>query len=616
LDTIKVLIEWGRGQVNSVDQDGNTPLHWAVSTANCDVIRYLVYRGSNVESRNTNNETPLNLAAKNFDVVRKFDGLDSEIESWYNKLNDKGIRERVYLAIVMNLINDSFANTEVINLKGETPVTLIKKGLDNSTEYSDEQKKFILESIEPLSGLNKSDLNIEILFEVCKNANLIQIDYVLDNLIPPKIQDVDGYTHLHWLIEKFSYHRNRNKSKLFKYENVVEKYLNLIESSYLIDLCENKLKNSIFMHAVMHGNQKLVELIVRKCGCDILSQTNGIGYTALKLASVNAHDKVVSFLVEMGADVNAVGSDMNGDTPLTLAVIQGNCSTIEYLCNNGSDVDKPDKIGFTPVSLAIDNWAVKDKPEKIPDKNSRIYFWYEQMKHIGFTDCIMLAVGCYLVNDRKAKLEMDYLKLASQRNIEKLQRYSGPSKFEPLRNVTEMLKLKIDTERQLKNLNQTQIDFLHRFIICHNSSSEIVYRNLNKPRGFCLVVNNFDVDGKDKRFGSEYDVEKLKELFDKLEYQVEELLDKDGYELLDNFQEFSKRKEMKYHDSLVIFIMSHGGPETIYGRDGVTIDIREIIKIFNNQNCPYMRGKPIVIFIQACRGGESIDTQNNKNLRQ
>jgi len=124
------------------------------------------------------------------------------------------------------------------------------------------------------------------------------------------------------------------------------------------------------------------------------------------------------------------------------------------------------------------------------------------------------------------------------------------------------------------------------------------------------------VGGKDKRFGSEHDVEKLKELFNKLDYQVEELLDKDGYELLDNFQEFSKRKEMKYHDSLVIFIMSHGGRDTIFGRDGLTINIREIIKIFNNENCLCMRGKPIIIFIQACRGGESIDTQNNKNLRQ
>lgn len=47
-------------------------------------------------------------------------------------------------------------------------------------------------------------------------------------------------------------------------------------------------------------------------------------------------------------------------------------------------------------------------------------------------------------------------------------------------------------------------------------------------------------------------------------------------------------------------------PGGIYGTDGKPIPIEQIVNYFNGSNCPSLRGKPKLFFIQACGGGESL----------
>ena len=53
----------------------------------------------------------------------------------------------------------------------------------------------------------------------------------------------------------------------------------------------------------------------------------------------------------------------------------------------------------------------------------------------------------------------------------------------------------------------------------------------------------------------------------------------------------------------VLCILSHGGDQTIYGTDGKSITVMELLKSFDNFNCVQMAGKPKIAIVQACQGG-------------
>lgn len=66
-------------------------------------------------------------------------------------------------------------------------------------------------------------------------------------------------------------------------------------------------------------------------------------------------------------------------------------------------------------------------------------------------------------------------------------------------------------------------------------------------------------------------------------------------------------------DCFVCCILTHGGPAKLYGCDGKTIQISDIVSKFGNKNCRGLEGKPKVFFFQACRGkkNDPIDTETD-----
>lgn len=73
-------------------------------------------------------------------------------------------------------------------------------------------------------------------------------------------------------------------------------------------------------------------------------------------------------------------------------------------------------------------------------------------------------------------------------------------------------------------------------------------------------------------------------------------------------RDFSQCNEHRYSDSTFLIMMSHGGPDGIYGinYDENEEDVFPVDKIFhylNSENCPGLIDKPKIILIQACRGG-------------
>ena len=58
-------------------------------------------------------------------------------------------------------------------------------------------------------------------------------------------------------------------------------------------------------------------------------------------------------------------------------------------------------------------------------------------------------------------------------------------------------------------------------------------------------------------------------------------------------------------DAFVLVLISHGDTGVIFGSDEITVRLETVFNEFDGANCIPLKGKPKIIVIQACQGGES-----------
>lgn len=130
-----------------------------------------------------------------------------------------------------------------------------------------------------------------------------------------------------------------------------------------------------------------------------------------------------------------------------------------------------------------------------------------------------------------------------------------------------------------------------------------VYKMDSNPRGLCVIINNENfANPKNKRYGSQKDVDSLKALFDFLGFLVEVEKDKTADEIKALMAKYSK--DARHGDCFVCCVMSHGNEIGVVGYDEQICPVNDITSPFDGDNCPALIGKPKVFFIQACRGCE------------
>ena len=126
---------------------------------------------------------------------------------------------------------------------------------------------------------------------------------------------------------------------LFSNFSFAGKIHNLVKKGDLIAI--QKLAES---EEYKNDKKKLAELINSE-------DNTGSGYTSLHLAVEEGHKGIVEFLIENGADVNARST--NYDISLHLAVEEGHKEIVELLIQKESDINAQDFWGMTPLHLAV-----------------------------------------------------------------------------------------------------------------------------------------------------------------------------------------------------------------------------------------------------------------------
>jgi len=129
----------------------------------------------------------------------------------------------------------------------------------------------------------------------------------------------------------------------------------------------------------------------------------------------------------------------------------------------------------------------------------------------------------------------------------------------------------------------------------------------SSPRGLALIINNIEFTYPDLfpyRKGANVDSENLAELFTQLGFKVETHLNLGRTDTFRVLIDFAARSEHKDADMAIVCILSHG---TQHGRvvaaDCMEFNIEvDILRRFNNDYCPDLKGKPKFFILQACRG--------------
>uniref|UniRef100_A0AAX7UH46 Ion transport domain-containing protein n=1 Tax=Astatotilapia calliptera TaxID=8154 RepID=A0AAX7UH46_ASTCA len=102
---------------------------------------------------------------------------------------------------------------------------------------------------------------------------------------------------------------------------------------------------------------------------DIINLTDGACQTPLHRATIFDHTELAEYLISLGADINS--TDCKGNSPLLLATSCGAWKTVALLLSKGANVNVRDKCGCNFLHLAIlQPKGLKNLPEEVLQLNS------------------------------------------------------------------------------------------------------------------------------------------------------------------------------------------------------------------------------------------------------
>lgn len=328
LNVLKMLVH--QGGLNIKDSSGRTPLHYAAQTGHLEMVKFLIYQGANVDSRNYDGHTALHLAAweDHLGVVECLVKMHADIN-----VRDNAGRTALHFAV----LRDKF----------DTVKFLAEHGGDGNINDKDGRTALHLAALNgQLNTVNflvkcNVDVNIndkygrKVLHVAALSGQLNTVKFLSGLYNDINIRDNDGSTALHLAV-------SRDQLDTVKYLVKIGAGTNII----------NNQGNAPLHLAALNGNVDIIKFLSEYDVGGVCIRGN-YGRTALHFAALSGHLDSVKYLVEFEVDVNI--TDDNEYTPLHVAALNGKLDTIKFFADHDVDVYIEDKFGRTALHLAALN---------------------------------------------------------------------------------------------------------------------------------------------------------------------------------------------------------------------------------------------------------------------
>jgi ankyrin repeat protein len=340
--------------VNAVDLDGKTPLHYAAEQKDAQLAAFFISLGANPNVTDNLGQTPLGICINNNDAkvaeVLATGGVDihqpvpiednaiasvlamqrspSVFSAIINPITvnttDKSGRTVLHIAVIAG---NETAVTDILKISTSSIALINKKDNDdkNSVDYA----------------LERPDSRIHISIA----EQLILAGGYCDNAI---------FSYFGPAVRSGNYNIRRNEGLAPIHFAVIENHMGLI--TFLldkkVDLNIKTTSGATALHeAARIGNKDVIALLIKN-DADVNAK-DAKGNTPLHVGiPANVYLDILGMLIANGADVNL--RDEHGDTPLHIAImLNRSAESIQLLLNSESDVHIRNINGKTPLYIAV-----------------------------------------------------------------------------------------------------------------------------------------------------------------------------------------------------------------------------------------------------------------------
>ncbi len=339
-ELVRLLLEW-RANPNLPNKDGRTPLHHAVSGGHKDVVIGLLAAGADPDPLDKERWTPLHYATtRNLTEI-----VDVLLRNGAN-VNQRTVMENT--ALHMSVAHPEIVR-ELLKYKPET-------GPGDDT------------GLTPLhiAVMERHTKTVDLLVE--KNRNLIHI------------RDKDGYTPLDMSIEPDYYKTEIFKTLWLKRlkrgfscntqgdgdfdtimyalsRGILEVVRLILKYSPAVAASKNSERFSVLHQAAKYNRLAIMDMLVQAIGDrDVNGPSNDgrrpLHYVAHYATDDAGFEKTIWKLIDLGAEVNAV--DSNGQTALHSAAGNGQSKIVTCLLEAGADPNIRNQLNtYTPLHCAV-----------------------------------------------------------------------------------------------------------------------------------------------------------------------------------------------------------------------------------------------------------------------
>lgn len=280
---VKILIEEGRADVNVKDRDGTTALLHSISTENISMVRILLERGADMNTKNNSGESALFITVKYcYNQLDDLMKLLLQSGADVNTTNNEG-RSVLTMAVYgslegVELLLENGADVNIIDDEGSTALS---KALERGETAIAELLLRSGAQIEP--AIEKFRLQDMPLVWAVTNRNELLVKLLVKYGADLNAKDDGGRTALMWAA---SYGCKAIARTLIKPGTDVN--------------ARDTYGSTALMNAVRVGNEAIAKLLIEN-GADV-NQRDSRGRTALLLAKKKGYDGIVKILIDRGAD--------------------------------------------------------------------------------------------------------------------------------------------------------------------------------------------------------------------------------------------------------------------------------------------------------------------------
>ena len=385
VDITIVLITKYKCKPSSIDQEGHTPLHYAVIKNHLEVVRYLINEQhcdlttttNTRTTKTTKCETALHLACRcgHLNITQYLIKEAHRNPSCENNDGDTPLHiacREGHFNLSQYLIREAHCNTSCENNDGNIPLHLACcKGHFNLAYY-------LIRKVNSNPSCKNSNGNTPLHY-ACSNGHLNIAQYLIrEEHCNPTHENSNGVTPLYiayhnghlgiaryfirdqnsirYLIRKAHCYTPNDRDTILSAS--YESYCHIIEKIKSTTMIDKQIRPPLLQLAAAYGWMDIVIDLITKYKCDTNCR-DSCGHTPLHYAASNNHLEVVKYLInEQNCD--PMTTNNINETPLHHACYFDRLSIAKYLidkahCNPSCE----DRNGNTPLHLACDQKCPK-----------------------------------------------------------------------------------------------------------------------------------------------------------------------------------------------------------------------------------------------------------------